>query len=171
VTGFTDNGGGWHTMEVISPNPTQIQLEYPGGSYHACNAAPDTYYDMEILYSGGAWLYKVLPHTSCNSLLFYTGSGKVSGPSIDMMESTDYNPNDFTNVKAAVYFDPTLEYYANGGWQYSESGHSYAYDNNPSTVGMHFDCNGFGGMYWLGDTLMSSVYAPPPTTGSYVEYC
>lgn len=164
VTGFTDNGGGWHTMEVISPNPTQIQFEYPGGSYHACNVALDTYYDIEILYTNGAWLYKVLTPTSCNSLLFYTSSGKVnSGASLDMMESTDYNANDFTNVKAAAYFNPTLEYYS-GGWRLSQSAVSYAYDNNPKSVGLYTFCSSGTG-HTVAAVYYSSQYAPPPPSG------
>jgi hypothetical protein len=160
-------------MEVISPNPTQIQFEYPGGSYHACNVAVNTYYDMEIIYGsysgGNGWLYKVLTSSSCNSFIFYTSSGKVSGPSLDMMESTDFTASDFTNVKAAAYFDPTLEYYTSTGWTTTSTAVSYNAGGTPNTVGMQFNCAGFG--HVVLDTLMSSTYAPPPTTGGYTIVC
>ena len=86
-------------------------------------------------------------------------------------ESADYDANYFTNLKASAYFNPSLEFYSNGGWHNSQSGHSYAFDHNPTSAGMRFDCNGFDSINFLGDTLMSSAYAPPPITGSYVIYC
>ena len=176
---FTDNGGIWHLISVTynyaSAGTYAITGEYEDSTgYHdttLCTGTYYTYYDDQIQWvsSSTEWLYQDNTVSGCKQLAVIESStsNKVSGNSIDLMESTDNTGSDFSSHKAYAYFNPTLYYYSSG-WTHTTKETSWD-SSAPSTIGQYFACSGSG--HYVLATYVDSSYAPPQGTGSYIVSC
>jgi hypothetical protein len=175
VSGFTDNGGWWHTIGQDNDGNLAfeaIDTHNHNWGYQLCSGRPkDVYHDGQIYYI--AKLYEWIntfastdPNPPCKvgSVLGDASGSAVQGSSIDMLESLDSNNADWSNLKVYVIFSPTLELDLAGTWYPADSATYYCCNGNaPTSIGQYLYCSG-GGNAPMSDQI-SSNYAPPKSSG------